>query len=248
MTLPLTPSPVEGEKTAKLRVADIFSGIGGFSFGLEATGHFETVLMCERAPFQRRILAKHWPAVKCVEDVRDISVINSDVICGGFPCQPFSTASRGRKVAEDMWPEMSRIVEASSPTIVIAENVKPGPIENAAADLQGYGYTVTVRNISADDCGAPHGRSRWWVIAHPYDESEFQRALDAEVAKLPELCAGLWTAEAYRRAIRVPHGLPSGVDEPARIALGNAVMPVIPQVIGYAIARAEGRASRKDGA
>lgn len=67
------------------------------------------------------------------------------------------------------------------------------------------------------------------------NDGEDQRALDAEVARLPELCAGLWGAEAYRSAIRVPHGLPTGVDEAARVALGNAVLPVIPQAIGRAI-------------
>lgn len=218
-----------------IRVGDLFSGIGGFSLGLENAGDFETIVFCEIRAYQRAILRKHWPDVPQIEDIRTIDRLECDMICGGFPCQPFSTASRGRKVAENLWPEMHRIVKINKPRLVVAENVKPGPIENAAADLRAEGYNITIRRIGADDCGAPHARSRWWLVAHPYDEGEFQRALDAEVARLPELCAGLWGAEAYRRAIRVPHGLPTGVDEAARIALGNAVLPAIPQAIGRAI-------------
>lgn len=218
-----------------MRVLDLFSGIGGFSLGLEWAGGFETVAFCELRPFQRAILRKHWPEVRQIEDIRNVRRVNCDVICGGFPCQPFSNASRGRRVAEDLWPEMLRVVKINKPRIAFAENVKQGPIEHAAADLRAEGYNVTVRRIAADDCGAPHARSRWWLVAHPYDEGEFQCALDAEVARLPELCAGLWSAEAYEAAIRVPHGLPTGVDEAPRIALGNAVIPQIPRAIGTAI-------------
>lgn len=79
----------------KLRVLDLFSGIGGFSLGLERTGGFETVAFCEIDPFCRRVLAKHWPAVPCFEDVtklRGEDVGPVDVICGGFPCQDISSA------------------------------------------------------------------------------------------------------------------------------------------------------------
>jgi DNA (cytosine-5)-methyltransferase 1 len=220
-----------------LTVADIFSGIGGFSLGLEKTGFFETKFFCEMGTFQRRILAKHWPDTPCIENVRSIGVIEGgvDVICGGFPCQAFSSASRGRKVAENLWPELARLIDINRPKFAIAENVMQEPIQHAAADLRQYGYSVTIRNIGADDCGAPHARSRWWLCAHPDDEGEFQRALDAEVGKLQELCAGLWGAEAYRRAIRIPHGVSTGVDEPRRVALGNSVVPQIPEAIGRAI-------------
>src|SRR6056297_3805990 len=86
-----------------LRVLDLFSGIGGFSLGLERTGGFETVAFCEIEPFPRRVLAKHWPEVPVYEDVRTLTGdalardgIAIDVITGGFPCQAFSSAARGR--------------------------------------------------------------------------------------------------------------------------------------------------------
>lgn len=82
---------------SKLTVLDLFSGIGGFSLGLERTGGFETKAFCEIDPFCRRVLAKHWPQVPCFDDVttlRGEDVGPVDVICGGFPCQDISIAGR----------------------------------------------------------------------------------------------------------------------------------------------------------
>jgi len=216
-----------------LRVLSLFSGIGGFDLGLERTGGFETVAVCEIEPFQRALLKQHWPMATQFHDIHTVEHFECDLICGGFPCQKFSTASHGRRVAADLWPEMFRVVSLNSPTYVIAENVSEYAIRTAAEHLAGLGYSISVRNISGADCGAPHVRSRWWAIAHPYEESEFQCALDAEVAKLPELCSGLWGAEAYASAIRVSNGISHRVHRVE--ALGNAVLPQIPQVIGATI-------------
>jgi DNA (cytosine-5)-methyltransferase 1 len=89
---------------AKLRVLSLFAGIGGFDLGLERTGGFETVALCEIDPFCRKVLAKHWPNVKQYEDVRELTAdtlardgIAVDVICGGFPCQDQPRWSNGRR-------------------------------------------------------------------------------------------------------------------------------------------------------
>lgn len=222
---------------SKLRVLSLFAGIGGFDLGLERAGGFKTVAVCEIEPFQRALLKQHWPNAVQYDDIHSLGYVECDLICGGFPCQTFSTASRGRRVAADLWPEMYRVVSIIKPTYVVAENVSKNAIRTAADQLAGLGYTVTVRNISGADCGAPHVRSRWWLVAHPHEEGEFQRAFDAEVAKLPELCAGLWGAEGYASAIRVSDGIPHRVHRVE--ALGNAVLPQIPQMIGRAILAAE---------
>lgn len=223
-----------------LQVLDLFSGIGGFTLGLERTGGFKTVAFCEIEPFARRVLRKHWPEVPIYDDVRSLTAerlnadgIAADVVCGGFPCQPFSTASRGQRVAIDLWPEMLRVVSAARPRIVIAENVQEAAIANAARDLGGLGYGTHYRCISADDAGADHQRDRWWLIAHANDEGEFRSSLNAEVAELSAFCRGLWGPRNYARAIRVPDGLSDRVDRLR--ALGNAVMPQIPEMIGRAI-------------
>ena len=215
-----------------MNVLDLFSGIGGFSLGLERAG-MRTVAFCEIDPWCRAVLRKHWPEVECHHDIRTMPYIHADVICGGFPCQPFSTASRGRRVAENLWPEMLRVITQSRPAYVIGENVQEQAIASAAKCLSGIGYATYYRRISGADCGADHQRDRWWVIAYPDTQSELRRAIDAEVAELPALCRGLWGAENYARAIRVSDGLSDRMDSPG--ALGNAVIPQIPEAIGRAI-------------
>ena len=81
-----------------MNVLDLFSGIGGFSLGLERAG-MRTVAFCEIEPYARAVLRKQWPDVPCYTDVRELSAdrlrtdgISVDVICGGFPCQDISVA------------------------------------------------------------------------------------------------------------------------------------------------------------
>jgi DNA (cytosine-5)-methyltransferase 1 len=157
-----------------LRVLDLFSGVGGFSLGLERTGGFETVAFCEIEEFPRKVLAKHWPGVPIHQDVRklkgsDVGAV--DVICGGYPCQPFSTAGR-RLGAEDdrhLWPEFSRLVDELRPAWVIGENVAGHismGLDDVLSDLEGKGYACRAFVIPACAVDAPHRRDRVWTVAH----------------------------------------------------------------------------------
>lgn len=222
-----------------MTVLDLFSGIGGFSLGLERTGGFRTVAFCEIDPFCRKVLAKHWPNVPIHEDIitlrgKDVGPV--DVIAGGFPCQRFSTASRGRRVAPDLWPEFKRLVAKIRPQVVIAENVQELPIKRAEHELQGIGYRTFRRRIGAHEGGADHTRDRWWACAYTDDERELRGCLNAEMAKLPALCSGVWGADNYARAIRVPYRSADRVDRLR--SLGNAVVPQVVEVIGNAILEA----------
>jgi len=200
-----------------------------------------TVAFCEIEPFARRVLRKHWPEVPIHDDIRKLTGdrIAPNVICGGYPCQPFSTASRGRRIATDLWPEMLRLIDRCSPAYVIVENVQEAAISNAASDLRVLGYRTYQRRISAADCGADHQRNRWWLVAYPDSKSELHRALDAEVAKLPEICRDLWGAANYAGAVRVSSRLSRRMDRSRIEALGNAVLPQITEAIGMAILAAE---------
>lgn len=222
-----------------MRVLDLFSGIGAFALGMQRAG-FEHVAFCEAADFPRRVLQHHWPDTPIIEDIRSIrEPIPCDVICGGFPCQAFSTAARGRNIAgKNLWPEMERVIDLCRPQYVIGENVSERAIRHAAARISNLGYSVTTRRISGAEIGAWHQRNRWWFVAHPHDESEFRSRLNAEVAELPALCGGLWSAEAYADAVRISAGPTGGMDEARLIALGNAGFPTVVEAIGRAILRA----------
>ena len=165
------------QQPQKLRVLDLFSGIGGFSLGLERTGGFETVAFCEIEEFPRKVLAKHWPEVPCFEDVRSLKgsdVGTVGVVCGGYPCQPFSTAGKRRGKEDDrhLWPEFSRLVAELRPSWVIGENVAGHismGLDDVLSDLEGQGYTCRTFVIPACAVGAHHRRDRCWTIAHSGD-------------------------------------------------------------------------------
>lgn len=175
----------------KLRVLDLFSGIGGFSLGLERTGGFETVAFCEIEEFPRRVLRKHWPEVPCYHDVRTLTAdvlardgIAVDVITGGFPCQDISCAGKQAGIGEGtrsgLWSEIVRLIGELRPQYVIVENVADllsGPSEKRGGwfgrvlgDLAECGYDAEWRNIPAWIMGLPHERERVWVVAYPQQE------------------------------------------------------------------------------
>ena len=162
-----------------LRHLDLFSGIGGFSLALEATGGFETVAFCDIEEFPRKVLQKHWPHVKQYKDIKELNyeqlkadgLVPIDIITGGYPCQPFSVAGRkkGEKDPRHLWPEYFRLVKELRPTWVIGENVgghiKLG-LDTVLENLESEGYAVRTFSIPASAIGANHKRERVWIVAH----------------------------------------------------------------------------------
>ena len=166
----------------KYKILDLFSGLGGFSLGLENTGYFETIAFCDNNQYSKLILDKHWKGVKIYDDVREITkekfkedgIEFPDIITGGFPCQPFSVAGKQKGTSDDrhLWPEMFRIIKAFKPRFVIGENVRgivniqDGVVfETVCTNLEDEGYEVQPFNIPAAGVGAPHRRERIWFIA-----------------------------------------------------------------------------------
>src|SRR5688572_4450644 len=162
-----------------MNVLDLFSGIGGFSLGLERAG-MRTVAFCEIDPFCRRVLAKHWPGVPCYDDVRSLTAerlaadgIAADVICGGFPCQDISVAGKGlglEGVRSGLWSEYARLIGEIRPRFVIVENVSAllsRGLGRVLGDLAALGYDAEWHCIPASAVGAPHIRDRIWIIAYP---------------------------------------------------------------------------------
>lgn len=163
-----------------LKLLDLFSGIGGFSLGLERSGGFETVAFCEIEPYCRKILAQHWPDVPCYDDIRSLDAdtlrrdgIAVDAICGGFPCQDLSHAGKRAGLEGErsgLWSEYARLIGELRPRVVIVENV-PGLLSlgmgAVLGDLAALGYDAVWDCIPASAVGAPHRRDRVWCIAVP---------------------------------------------------------------------------------
>ena len=147
----------------------------------------------EQDPFCQAVLKHHWPDVPILDDIRNAKAFDfpdarPDLVCGGFPCQPFSQA--GRQLAQDdprhLWPEMLRVIRELRPTWVVGENVvgliKLG-LDEVLTDLEGEGYATRTFNIPACATGAPHLRQRIWVVAHADSQSEPDGTFDGNAGQ-----------------------------------------------------------------
>lgn len=241
-------------RPAPYQILDLFSGIGGFSLGLERTGGFQTAAFCEADAKARQVLAKQWPATKIYHDVRDLTAaqlskdnIHVNVITGGFPCQDISTAGKGAGLdgqRSGLWFEFHRLIEEIGPQWVIIENVsalRSRGLDQVLWGLTEVGYDAEWHCIPAAAVGAPHRRDRIWIIAHPMRQrtqvpSEGQQPAKQVLGSEGEAWrirthAAHWSTEP--RLGGVAYGIPGRVDRVNQ--LGNAVVPQIPELIGHAI-------------
>jgi DNA (cytosine-5)-methyltransferase 1 len=161
-----------------MKHGSLFSGIGGFDLASEWMG-WENVFHCEWNPFGQKILKHYWPKAESFEDITKTDFTKYankiDILTGGFPCQPYSSAGK-RKGKEDdrhLWPEMLRAISEISPRFVVGENVRGllnwngGMVfDEVCAELENYGYQVAPIVIPAAAVNAPHGRDRIWFVAH----------------------------------------------------------------------------------
>lgn len=180
----------------KMRHASLFSGIGGFDLAAEWM-EWENVLHCEFNDFGRRILKYYWPKAKSYEDITktDFNIYRGriDILTGGFPCQPYSTAGKrlGKEDDRHLWPEMLRAIREIKPTYVVAENVSgliswnDGLVFNEVqTDLENEGYKVQPCVLSAAGLNAPHRRDRVWFVA--YTESKPSKCMQSEQREISQ--------------------------------------------------------------
>ena len=158
-----------------MRVLDLFSGIGGFTLGLDSTGFFKTIKFVEKDKYCQKVLKKNFPNIPIEEDIKNVKGKegDADVIVGGFPCQPMSVAGKRKGTDDDryLWPEMFRLIREIKPQFVIGENVQGIiNIQNGMVlrqvqdDLESEGFEVQCFVIPASGIGAWHQRKRVWII------------------------------------------------------------------------------------
>lgn len=251
-----------------MKLGSLFSGVGGLELGLEWAGLGHTIWQVEREPFCLAVLAKRWPTAERFTDVRAVGKANLaavDLICGGFPCQDVSSAGKGAGLAGDrsvLWSEFARILGELKPRWVVVENVAGGArkwVDAIVLELERLGYACLPIPVSASDVGAPHRRSRIFVVAHldgvrelqPQGSEPEQRgrvadgsASDSEREHVREQQGRSRSASYTWRPLEpgvVPlvYGLPGGLagrGRRARIrALGNSVVPQQAEVVGHVI-------------
>jgi DNA (cytosine-5)-methyltransferase 1 len=238
----------------------LFSGIGGLDLGLDRAG-MTCVGQVEKDEFCRRVLARHWPEVPRHDDVRTApnwwaarTRPAVHVVAGGFPCQPVSSAGlrRAQQDSRWLWPAMAAVIDALRPEWAIGENV-PGLLNHGIADvlddLRQLGYLYRVGSLSACAMGAPHTRSRLFIVAHSEgggcgrrggwprtgERGEAGPQAGHDGWSAPQR-SGWWTTEPD--VARMANGVPRGVDR--RRALGNAVVPQVGEAIGRIVMAAAG--------
>ena len=228
-----------------MNVLDLFSGIGGFSLGLERAG-MRTVAFCEIDAYNRDIIRRHWPDVPIYEDVRTLKADqlgHVDVVCGGFPCQDISNSGKRMGIEGErsgLWREFARLIGELRPRFAIVENVAAinfRGLGRVLADLAALGYDAEWHVIPAWTLGAPHERERCWIIAYPQGESRLYQSNIGEAAARLLTDAPPWETcpwDSPAAAVcRMDDGIPDRVVDTER--LGNAVVPSIPEILGRAL-------------
>jgi DNA (cytosine-5)-methyltransferase 1 len=231
----------------QLTVGSLFSGIGGLDLGLERAG-MKVIWQSEIDPYACRVLAKHWPEVENHGNIKHIqwgNVVRPDVICGGYPCQPFSTAGKRAGEADErhLWPYVRDAISHLRPRYAILENVR-GHLSlggtTVIGELASIGYDAEWHLVRAATIGAPHRRDRIFIVAYPTgsagrDTEPYGLAtVFGQAAKLGEqgcfgrTLSGWWEVEPGMG--RVADGVPARVDRLR--GLGNAVVPQVAETVG----------------
>lgn len=232
-----------------MRALSLFSGIGGIDLACHWAG-IETVAFCEREPFPQKVLKKHWPNVPIYDDVCTLTkerleedgIGTIELIHGGYPCQPFSTAGQ-RKGKEDdrhLWPEMFRLIQAIQPRWFVGENVAGHVslgLDTVLSDLDSISYSWETFVIPASAVNAPHRRDRVFVVAHseccrwpemvlPHNATNGKQTNKgwSSINAGPLHGKSTWEKwEAESGVLGIGNGFSKGLDRLR--ALGNAVVP-----------------------
>jgi DNA (cytosine-5)-methyltransferase 1 len=209
----------------------LFAGAGGGILGGHLLG-WRTVCAVEWEPYAASVLLARQndgilPPFPIWDDVQTFDgkpwAGRIDVVSGGFPCQAYSTAAAGKNTADDLWPEMRRIVADVAPRYVFAENVSRIAIDQAEQDCESMGYKTKKISLSAKDLGADHIRERFWLLAYSDNDGELLRSVNAKTRWMQNLDNSLW--KDYPEPLRMVDGVAARVDRLK--AIGNGQVPAV---------------------
>lgn len=249
----------------KLKVLDLFSGIGGISLGLERAG-METIAFCEIDEKCGEVLKKHWPEVELLKNIKDLkwnpNYIEIDVICGGYPCTGHSVAGKKKGFEDEssgLWKEYKRVIGEIRPKFILIENshnLRSTGLVEVLKDLGAFGYNVEWSILSAYSVGSPHQRERIYIVAWrtdiPYCDPFRSWNSNSEKKKTS---SGWWSEGWIKRSdlfgkissfkskfLRIDDGISGRLDKTEikeleeRIKqLGNSALPQISELIGKRI-------------
>lgn len=178
----------------------LFAGAGGGILGGKSLG-WRTVCAVEYEQYAAEVLLHRqntgeleafpvWDDVRTFDGRPWRGIV--DVVSGGFPCQAWSTAARGRNNAANLWPELLRIISEVEPRYIWCENVDEAAIVMAQENLTDCGYSTRRAMVGAYHVGADHPRERWWLFADANNESKLGCKIDAEMAIIAARGKSFW--------------------------------------------------------
>ena len=181
------------QRQVTLTVGSLFSGIGGLDLGLERAG-MNVIWQSEIDPYGCRILKKHWPEVVNHGNIKEINwgdIVRPDVICGGYPCQPFSTAGKrnGTDDPRHLWPWVREAISVLRPKYAILENVRGHVslgLDIVLREMASIGYDAEWQIVSAASVGAPHRRDRVIIVAYPSEQFGDERGYGNNPGEIAE--------------------------------------------------------------
>ena len=227
--------------------ASLFSGIGGFDLAAQWMD-WNNIFQVEWDEWCQKILTKNFPNVKKYKDIKEFDGTkyrgSVDIISGGFPCQPFSTAGKRQGEADDryLWPEMLRVIREVKPAFVVGENVaglvsmdNGKTLKGIFSDMENEGYTVESFIIPAYAIGAIHRRDRVWIIGYITNacsnglnrNKKFKERIKREAFHESYSCIEYIRDNKIAELNRKYDGLSSKLDHDRIKGLGNAIVPQV---------------------